>query len=101
MSSRTLVASPGKSTCGKCSRPVQVIRTDSGPVAVDPEVMAFLPSGRLGEVVQGGATMTGRRVHAEMCTSYQLEADRVRERDQRKRELTEYNRRNPRKVRSL
>lgn len=99
MSNRTLVNSPGKMTCGKCSRPVQMVKVDGSLVAVDPEVMSFVPSGRLGEVVSAAAAMTGRRVHAEMCTSYQLEA----EREERRRELAEYNRRNgnPRKTRSL
>lgn len=97
--SRTLCVSPGKMTCGKCSRPVQMVKVDGALVAVDPEVMAFVPSGRLGEVVSSGATVTGRRVHAGLCTSYQLEDDRERHR----RELAEYNRRNPRprKTRSL
>jgi hypothetical protein len=86
---RTLVASPGKAICGKCARPVQMVKVDGVAVAVDPEVMSFVPSGRLGEVVHVGSASTGRRVHAEMCTSYQLEA----ERKQRQAEMAEYNRR--------
>jgi hypothetical protein len=100
MSGRTLVAGAGKTTCGKCSRPVQMVRVAGDLVAVDPEVMAFVPAGKAGEVIASNSTMTGRRVHAELCTSYQLEV----EREQRRRELADYNRRNgvgPRKTRSL
>lgn len=98
--SRTLVTSPGKTVCGKCSRPVQLVKVDGSMVAVDPEVMSMIPSGKLGEVISASAAVTGRRVHAEMCTSYQLEADR----EKRRRELAEYNRlhgQGPRKTRSL
>lgn len=97
--SRTLVSSPGKTVCRECSRPVQLVKVGGSLVAVDPEVMTLVPSGQLGEVISAGATMTGRRVHAEMCTSYKLET----EREERRRELAEYNRRNgnPRKTRSL
>lgn len=97
MSNRTLVASPGKALCGKCARPVQMVKVDGVAVAVDPEVMSFVPSGRLGEVVAVSSSATGRRVHAELCTTYQLDAERERHR----RELAEYNRRNPRKTRGL
>jgi hypothetical protein len=76
-----------------------MIKVGGSLVAVDPEVIAFVPSGRLGEVVPAAATMTGRRVHAELCTNYQLEGERER----RRQELAEYNRKNPgpRKTRSL
>lgn len=99
MSSRTLCAPPGSTTCGKCSRPVQMVRVEGSLVAVDREVMSVVPSGRLGEVLKASVVTTGRRVHAELCTNYQLET----EREERRRELAEYNRRNPgpRKTRSL
>lgn len=86
----------GRSTCAKCSRTVQMVRVGEALVAVDIEVMAFVPSGRLGELVSAGSTVTGRRVHAELCTSYQLEAERERNR----REMGAYNRRRG-KTRSL
>ena len=98
MSNRTLVSSPGKAVCRECSRPVQLLKVDGSLVAVDPEVISFIRSGPQGEVISGPIA-TGRRVHAEMCTSYKLEA----EREVRRRELAEYNRRNPgtRRTRSL
>lgn len=76
----TLVLSPGKTTCKDCSRPVQVVRIDGRAVALDPEVTSFVPSGRAGEVVAGRAAMPGRRVHAEMCQRYQLDAAREKNR---------------------
>ena len=97
MSGRTLVAGAGKTTCGKCSRAIQMVRVGGQLVAVDPEVIAVIPSGRLGEVVQVAAQMTGRRVHAEMCTSYKLET----EREQHRRELADYNRRNRGRTKGL
>lgn len=75
-------------TCGKCDRAVQMVKVDGSLVAVDPEVTTFVPSGRLGEVVAVSATVTGRRVHAELCSTYQIQDERKK----RERELAAYNR---------
>lgn len=78
-----------KEICRRCSRTVQLVAVGGEVVAVDPEVIAVIPSGRLGEAVPVKAAMTGRRVHAELCEGYQLADQRERHR----RELAAYNRR--------
>lgn len=73
-----------------------MVMVDGKPVACDTEVITVVQSGRLGETVATKATTTGRRVHAELCDSYQ-EAEK---RERTRRELAAYNRRPP-KGRSL
>lgn len=58
-------------------------------VACDPEVIAVIPSGRLGETVSVASAVTGRRVHAELCDSYVL----AEERDRNRREMAAFTRR--------
>lgn len=87
--SSTLSGSGSKETCRRCSRTVQLVSVNGQMVAVDPEVIAIIPSGRLGETVAVKAAMTGRRIHAELCESYQL----AEQREVRRRELAAYNRR--------
>lgn len=66
-----------------------MIPVDGKLVACDPEVIAIVPSGRLGETVAVHATMTGRRVHAELCDGYQL----AEERERNRREMAAFTRR--------
>lgn len=89
MGSPTLCLSAGKSICGKCSHPVQMVRVEGKRVAVDPEVIAVVPSGRLGEAVPARATMTGRRIHAELCEGYRIADSKAKIR----REMAEFTRR--------
>lgn len=87
--SQTLAGSAVKKTCGRCSRTVHMIPVAGLLVACDPEVIAVVPSGRLGETIAATATLTGRRVHAELCEGYQLAEQRERTR----REMVEFTRR--------
>lgn len=52
------------------------------------EVTTFVPSGPRGEVVSVAAAVPGRRVHAELCSTYQIQDERKK----RERELAAYNR---------
>ena len=69
-------------TCNKCQQAIHLVASDDGKqVAVDPEITAFVPAAPRGGTLAGAAVVTGRRVHAELCATYQArrERDRVRE----------------------
>lgn len=53
-----------KTTCRACSRTIHMIPVGSGLVAVDPELIAVVTSGK-------AQHQQARRVHAELCDTYQ------------------------------
>lgn len=82
---------PGKTLCGECSKPVQMIRVGGEMLAVDPEIMAVVATG------QSGARITGRRVHADLCGTYKIAKERAAAAAKIKQELAAYNRAGRRK----
>jgi len=73
-----------KSTCRLCDRTVHLVPGSEGTmVAVDPEMIAVVPTGR-----RSGDPITAHRVHAELCETYrnQAAAEKLR------REMRDYNR---------
>lgn len=84
----TTLSGGSKETCRRCSRTVHIVMVAGKLVAVDPEVIAVIPSGQCGETVAVKAPVTGRRIHAELCEGYR----QAEERERNRRELAAYNR---------
>lgn len=83
---QTLVAQSSTTVCSSCSRTVRIVPVDGKMVAVDPEVIAVVPVGRHGGTLAAASSTTGRRVHAELCETYQRD-DR---RQERRKEIAAY-----------
>jgi hypothetical protein len=88
-------------TCGHCLRAVQIVQVDGQAVAVDPEVMAFVPTDRAGRTTRSPAIAHGRRVHAGLCSTYQLEAERKAQKARDRAELRAYERKPRGKTKAL
>ena len=82
-----------KSTCQLCERNVHIVLVDGRALAVDPEVIAVVAAGLHGGVLSDASLMNGRRVHAELCDTYRQN----RERENTRRELRAFNRKNGRR----
>jgi hypothetical protein len=90
--SQTLVGDQ-RSACPSCKRTVRMVSVDGKLTAVDPEVIAVIPSGQHGGALSSARQMTGRRVHADVCDSYQRQDQRIANR----REMAAYTKRNSKK----
>lgn len=63
-----------KSTCRKCNRTVYVVAmADGSRHETDPELIAVIQFEKSPAVI-----VLARRSHAEMCTKYQSDAERVK-----------------------
>ena len=76
-----------KSTCLSCSRTVHMIPVDGAMVAVDPEVIRVIRVGAHGGALAASESVNARRVHAELCDTYQRDSRR----DAIRKELVAYN----------
>lgn len=91
--SETLSGARTKSTCGKCKHTIHTVMLGGKPTAVDPEVIAVVPSDACGSTVSAPRALTGRRIHAELCDGYQEQTRR----ETTKRELRAFNKRQSQK----
>lgn len=76
-----------KSTCTSCSRTVHMIPVDGSLVAVDPEIIRVIRVGRHGGALAVSESVPARRLHAELCDTYQRDGRR----DALRKELAAYN----------
>lgn len=81
-----------KTTCRDCNRTVLLVRVGDGMVATDPELIYVVPAthvmGPSGGGIKVGASKTlARRLHDELCESYQSKARA----DRLAAEMREYN----------
>lgn len=76
-------------TCKLCLQAVHIVAGEDGKrVAVDPEIIAVIPAAGGGGALSTAPVITGRRVHAELCSTYAAR----REKDRLKREQRVYRR---------
>jgi hypothetical protein len=61
-----------KATCRNCNRTVILAEIDGRKVDMDPELINVVPFN--GKAI----AMLARRVHADMCQRYQIEAERAK-----------------------
>lgn len=61
-----------KNTCRKCGRTVIVVEIDGRKVEADPELINVIP-------FEGPAEfLHARRAHADLCSKYQIEAEKAK-----------------------
>lgn len=73
-------AGSAKSTCGNCSRTVHMVTVGDDLVAVDPEVIRIVRVGTHGGTMTGQLPINARRLHAELCETYQRDDRRAKTR---------------------
>lgn len=99
--SETLAGPSSQAVCPRCSRAVHIVRIDGLAVAIEPAVEAFVLVDRGGRTVRSSSVSHGRRVHADLCVTYQLEAERKKRRADLDAERATVALRKPRRSRSL
>jgi hypothetical protein len=63
---------PRRQVCRDCDRTVHMIRLDQALVAVDPEIISVVT----GSSPSSRRQITARRLHAELCLTYQQDRSR-------------------------
>lgn len=68
-----------KSTCRRCNRTVIVVEVDGQKVEADPELLNVVP-------IDGApAFVMARRAHADLCDTYQREAEKAKLREEQRK----------------